>query len=131
MAKEKTIIQIGTTTDGKPTIENVFCLYGTHGIPLELILDVFKTNGLVIDWVSYIYDALDEGHNPKTIRERILAAVGDVYGRKYREQIEIRFDKLRFAVKDYPQPAVIATKPSKIIPYHRIKTIWYRLIKSN
>lgn len=86
------MIQSGVTTDGNKVVTGVFKLVGTHGTPLEMILDWFKYKGMVIDWVDYIADALKDGHKPETVKSRILAAVGDVYGGKYASEIEKRLD---------------------------------------
>lgn len=86
--------QTGETTEGKPVYAGVFPLVGTHGIPLELILDRFKETDRVMDWPQYVADALKDGHKPRTIKGRILAAVGDVYGASYRQQVEERLSKL-------------------------------------
>lgn len=80
MFRNMAIRQSGITTEGLPVLANVFSLVGTHGIPLEIILYKFQQEGIVVDWEDYIKGALKDGHNPKTIKARILAAVGDVYG---------------------------------------------------
>ncbi len=82
----------GNTTDGNPVMKNVFNLVGTHGVPLELILDKFKRGGWVVDWDDYIKSALKDGHNINTIKSRILSAVGDSYGSLYRKQFEYRLN---------------------------------------
>lgn len=75
-------------------VSGVFAFVGTHGVPLEAILDRFKQNNIIIDWMAYIVDALKDGHNPNTIRSRILEAVGDVYGPLYKKEINKRLDIL-------------------------------------
>lgn len=88
------IIIAGITTENKQVIAGVFSLVSTHGTPLELILYRFKAQERIIDWIDYIQGALADGHNPKTIRARILGAVGDVYGSDYREEISKRLNIL-------------------------------------
>ena len=86
--------KIGVTTEGLSVQANIFPLVGTHGVPLEYVLHHFKDNGMVMDWPDYIKGALKDGHKPRTIKARILAAVGDVYGPEYRKQVEIRLNKV-------------------------------------
>lgn len=86
--------QSGITEDGIPVYSGVFSLVGTHGLPLELILDRFKQEGRVVDWPDYVAMALKDGHKPVTIKARILAAVGDVYGPAHRDEVERRLETL-------------------------------------
>lgn len=88
------MILSGITTDGKPVLGQTFHLVGTHGLPLEVIISFFQENDIVIDWPDYVRGALKDGHKPRTIRARIAAAVGDVYGAAYRNEVEKRLDKL-------------------------------------
>jgi alanyl-tRNA synthetase len=88
--------QSGQTIEGGIVYSDVFPLVGTYGIPLELILCRFKHTDCLMDWPDYIRHALKDGHNPKTIRARILSVVGDVYGAAYKEQVEIRLNKIFF-----------------------------------
>lgn len=85
--------QSGITTDGKPVFAGVFPLMGTHGVPLEIILHNFMDTNRVVDWPDYIKSALKDGHKPRTIKARILAAVGDVYGSAYKKEIEARLSE--------------------------------------
>lgn len=86
--------QSGETTEGRPVYAEVFPLVGTHGIPLELILHQFKDNGIVMDWPDYVAGAMKDGHKPRTIKARILSAVGDVYGPEHRDQVGVRLNRL-------------------------------------
>ena len=93
MAKKKyDPIQAGQTIDALPVYKNVFVLVGTHGLPLEIILASFFGMGKVIDWVAYINDALKDGAKLGTIKSRIEAAVGDVYGIPYRIEVMKRIN---------------------------------------
>ncbi len=63
-------------------------------VHIEYVLDSLKKNGNIMDWEDYITCALKDGHNQRTIEAGILAAVGDVYGPKYKKEVEFRLDKL-------------------------------------
>ena len=85
--------QTATTTDNYPVLAGVFPLVGTHGVPLEIVLDFFQRRGMVMDWPDYIAGALADGHKPRTIKARILAAVGDVYGPDHRKAVAERLER--------------------------------------
>lgn len=94
--KEGTMLRIvGYTIENKPVFSGVFELMGTHGVPLEIILDKFSQDGRTIDWLDYITAALNDGHNPRTIRTRILTAVGDVLGAHVKKEFEKKLDLLK------------------------------------
>jgi hypothetical protein len=63
---------------------------GTHGIPLEVVLGLFKDQGLVVDWPDYILGAIKDGANPKNVRAKIVSAVGEIYGPVYLTEFEKR-----------------------------------------
>ena len=91
--KKKQILGIaGKTQDDKPVMNNVFKLVGTHGTPLQDVLNYFKDNGLVIDWLDYIEGMLKDGANIETAKARIQACVGEVYGPKYRDEVMKRIE---------------------------------------
>jgi hypothetical protein len=74
---------VGKSTDGRPVFAGVQIMTGTHGVPLEMVLGMFEERGWVVDWLDYMEGALKDGANPRTIRARILSAVGEVYGPQY------------------------------------------------
>ena len=82
----------GQTEDYKAVMGDIFRLVGTHGLPLEIILMKFQEWNYVVDWVEYIKDAMKDGAKLRTIKGRILSAVADVYGPKYRDEVEKRID---------------------------------------
>ena len=69
--------QTGITTDGKIVLSGAYEFTSTHGVPLELVLDVFKQSNAVLD----IHDYLLSG-------TRLLSAIGDIYGPEHRRRVE-------------------------------------------
>jgi len=65
----------------------VFKLSDTHGVPLETILDVFESRGLVIDWIEYYNDCVKSGWTDKTIIKKIEYPLQDVYGHKHSDEV--------------------------------------------
>lgn len=84
--------QSGITVDNIPTFKSMFKYVGTHGIPLEIVLMFMQKHNMVMDWMEYIKDALKDGHKPRTIRARIISAVGEIYGPIYRDEVTKRLD---------------------------------------
>jgi hypothetical protein len=84
---------IGITTDDKPVVAGVYKMCGTHGLPLEIVLDYFRTHVLIISWSDFIIDALNEGTSSRTIRAKILSAMADIYGPKYTSEFDARFSQ--------------------------------------
>ena len=82
------------TEDGKPVVNGVYYLVGSHGVPLELVLMFFKQEGFVVNWVNYIDHALKDGANVCSIRSKIEAAVSDVYGKNYCAEVLKRMDMM-------------------------------------
>lgn len=77
----------GKTDEGKLVMSGVGVLCFTQGVPLELILHHFREHNLVVDWLDYIQTALKDGHKPQTIQSRMEAALGDVMGKAYTEEV--------------------------------------------
>lgn len=75
-------------------VAGVYGVVSTHGIPLEVVLEVFKSQGRVMDVVDYVLNALREGYNAQSLKTKLIAAYGDVYGSKWREAIKERLDIL-------------------------------------
>jgi hypothetical protein len=82
----------GKTTEGGNVVSGVAFMTASHGVPLEIILQKLRQHNLTCDWEDYIAVCIKDGHNITTIRARILAAVGDVYGPVYRNEFSIRLE---------------------------------------
>lgn len=85
------MIQVGKMENGQPVMAGVFTLVGTHGIPLEFILEQMKARGLWVSWPHYVSDAMKDGAKMRTIRARVLASVGEAYGSQYTKAFEARW----------------------------------------
>lgn len=76
-----------------PVMSGVFTLVGTHGTPLEAVLDYFKERNMVVDWLDYVQFALKDGANIGTIKARISSSVGECYGPKYKKEVMDRLER--------------------------------------
>jgi hypothetical protein len=84
----------GVTSDGSRVISGVFKLVESQGIPLDLLLDHFRKNNLIVDWVDFYNTARTFNWNIRTIMARIEESVTIAYGRDYCSNL---MDRLRFA----------------------------------
>lgn len=80
----------GKTEDGFLVLTGAYEYTGTHGVPLEVVLEFFKTQKAKIDWVDWMRSALKEGMSLKTAMAKISSAVGDVYGKNHKQQVVAR-----------------------------------------
>lgn len=84
------LTQVGITTQGQPVIGNIFWLTDTHGLPLEIILDFLRNNGMVPSWPDYIDRAIKAKWNLSNTITKILHAVSDTYGPACAAEVESR-----------------------------------------
>ena len=87
------MIQVGTTENGQLVLAGVFKLTGTHGIPLEVVLQGCQARGWLVSWPHYVAEAQRDGAKIRTIRARVLASVGEVYGPQYVRDLEARWEE--------------------------------------
>lgn len=70
-----------------------FYLVETLGVPLEMVLDHLVAENMVPDWYGFWRNAREKNWNPRTIRAKLEAAIGDVYGPKYLREWEVKLDE--------------------------------------
>lgn len=68
----------GYTTDNKPVVCNVFYQSETNGIPLDILIETLYNSGYVIDWITFINDALNVKWKKETIFKKIKYAFDDI-----------------------------------------------------
>ena len=71
----------------------VFSFVGTHGIPLEFVLEYMKGKGWVVDWPLYVEESTRQGAKMRTVRSRVMSAVGEVYGPFYVRRFKDRWEE--------------------------------------
>lgn len=92
-SRQRLIRVVGRDLNGIEVCAGVFALVGSHGVPLEQVLENFRHAGRLVDWTDYVKCARADGHNDGTIRARIMSAVGEVFGRQYLEEFVKRLDR--------------------------------------
>jgi hypothetical protein len=73
---------VGRTTDGKFVVK-FFRLVESRGLPLEDVLDSFKENDLVPDWLDFWRESQTCGWHPERTLHRLELAVESVYGQEF------------------------------------------------
>ena len=57
---------IGVTPEERPVFNGIFKMVDTYGMPLEILLDIMKERGFVVDWLQFYKDAEKAGWPIKT-----------------------------------------------------------------
>jgi hypothetical protein len=76
--------------------KGVFEVTFSMGLPLIIVLTLFKDRRYVVDWMDYYESALRHGMQSERVLSRIESDVSDVYGAEYRDRV---FERLRFVVE--------------------------------
>ncbi len=74
-------------------MSGVFSFVGTHGIPLEVVLEMMKGRGFVVCWPDYVEQSMRQGAKMRTVRSRVMSAVGEVYGPFYVRDFQVRWTR--------------------------------------
>lgn len=79
---------VGKTKDGKLVVQGVFeAMSSTTGLPLEVILEEFKKQDMVVDWVNFCRMSVWHGWKWKTVRERLHYSLMESHGPEYRDEV--------------------------------------------
>jgi len=65
-------------------------LVDTLGIPLEIILERFEQENIVVQWQKFYDMGLKVGWNEQTVIDRMKYAIIDIYGIHYWEEVNKR-----------------------------------------
>jgi len=77
-------------------MRGVFEVTSSIGLPLIIVLTLFKDREYVVDWIDYYESALRHGMQSERVLLRIESDVADVYGSEYRDRV---LERLRFYIK--------------------------------
>lgn len=90
---------VGFTTEGQPVM-SFYKLVNTYGLPLEIVLDEFKKEGMVPDWTGFFRDAVESGRSPARVQLEMEMAVREVYGLEYCKNFSYKLTQWRQFVFD-------------------------------
>lgn len=61
------VLVTGMTPDGRSVLSGLFPLVGTHGLPLDLLVEELDEQGYVIDMPDFVSSARVDGWKDKTL----------------------------------------------------------------
>ena len=93
MKKKFNFDVVGKTKEGFNVISNIFLLYDTYGLPLQVIYDITQKYNFVISWVHFTQDALKAGWSEKKIKSTIHELFVDIYPPDIRKELD---EKINF-----------------------------------
>ena len=93
MLKKNNLTITGKTEDDRDVIGNVFKLIDTQGVPMEIVIDFFEKNNMIVDWIVFYEQASKSGWKLKTIKDRIKYPLLDCYGTEYTNTIMERLEE--------------------------------------
>lgn len=88
--KSKRLHVTRMTQGGVRVLGGVFRLVDEKGIPLNLVLDRLKTEGLLCDWLAFWEDAKNGGWPIKRTWITLSTAVKEVFGQDFHDQWALR-----------------------------------------
>ena len=80
--RNQVLKQIGITEDGRKVID-FFKAVETHGLPLDLIIEILLENDKVPDWCGFVEQAIKYNWNLQRTLFRLEVAIIDVFGNEY------------------------------------------------
>jgi hypothetical protein len=78
---------VGYTVEGSPVVSGIFRFVETHGLPLEIVLDIFRERAFMPCWMSFHREATKAGMSHERIIAKLDPALVDVYGPKFRDHV--------------------------------------------
>lgn len=64
----------------------MFDLVDTHGVPLDVVVQLLDERGYVPDWLHFYRRGVEAGWRPDGIVSKLESAVVDVYGPDWRDR---------------------------------------------
>ena len=80
MARKQLLTVVGVTEDGSKVVSGIFRMFDTVGLPMDVVLDVCRNSGFIPSWTHFYTEAIAAGWKPKTVYNRLMDNISDVYG---------------------------------------------------
>lgn len=68
---------MGKTDDGRNVVGNVFALYNSRGVPLDIVFEYIRTHGALVCWMTFLMDARKCGWKDEKILRTIETSLLD------------------------------------------------------
>lgn len=85
---------IGQTTDGKAVLAGVYKTFETHGLPLDILLDVLLQKDAIPCWMSFYREASAAGMKHERILSKLEGPLSDVYGGEFQKVVFAKLELL-------------------------------------
>jgi hypothetical protein len=78
---------VGKTTEGQLVVKNVYKVYETAGVPLDVRLETLKAHNCIPSWPIFVIEAVEAGMKVERILSMLDAAISDSYGPEMRDVV--------------------------------------------
>lgn len=85
--KRKRLTVSGKTEDGNLVLKNIFVLFDSRGVPLEIILQKCKEQSFIVDWIDFIDYTIRHKRSIETTLRQVYDALVDVYDSNYADEV--------------------------------------------
>ena len=94
-----TLTVVGKTDDGKLVVQGVFKITTSIlGLPLEYVLLILKENNMIVDWIDFYKESVQNKWKSKTLITKIEASIIEIYDKKYCNEV---MKRLLFYIDNY------------------------------
>lgn len=117
---------LGKTVDGKIVVKGVYKFYETNGMPLDVLFETLRNQGMVPDWGTFMLEAVEARMKPARVISMLDPAIADSYGSALRDVVVVRLRSMIETEEgsEPPEPTVAL----KLLP-HEYDAIYGRLAK--
>ena len=85
----------GITDEGFKVVKGCLVFTNSVGIPLDILIDVLYQNKMLIDWIDYYDECVQQGQKQSNLLQKIENALVDVFGKKYKDEVIKRIRSLK------------------------------------
>jgi len=75
-------------------------MHETHGMPLDILLDILKDYDMVVDWCGFLDSSIKVQWKVYNTIKKLEVLLTNMYGKGYSEQVIIRL-KIYYMEKHY------------------------------
>ncbi len=85
---------VGVTTEGIPVVDGraLQAFKGTHGVPLDAVVDTVYSRGMRVDWLGYFLASKEEGQKPENTKAQIMEALAVHHNKEELQEISDKLD---------------------------------------
>lgn len=84
---------IGYTEDNRCVYSGIFYMFDTKGIPIDIVFFNMREQNLQPSFMEFVNESRKAGWKDKTIYNRLMGAILDVYGENYWIEVKKRLEK--------------------------------------